>query len=136
MGFTDRFRAQHDELLALAADITEQLKKKEPDAPLIRKQLSSLAGKLNFHLAMEDKALYPRLMKNQGSKTQEVAAKFLRDMGGLGQAFTAYNQKWQLSAIRSDVAGFADETRKVFGALAHRIGRENAELYPLADTDS
>jgi hypothetical protein len=47
--------------------------------------------------------------------------------------FTDYNAKWQVSAIRADVPAFADETRKVFGALAHRIGRETTDLYPLAD---
>ncbi len=132
MGFTDKFRVQHDEILVMAGQISEQLKK-QADAELLRKQLSALAGKVNFHLAMEDKALYPRLQKQKGSRADTLATRFASEMGGLARVFTDYNNKWQVSAIRADVAGFSEETRKVFGALAQRIKRENAELYPLAD---
>lgn len=132
MSFTDKFRVQHDEILALAGQISEQLKKK-PDAEVLRKQLSTLAGKVNFHLAMEDKALYPRLQQQKGSRADTLATRFASEMGGLARVFADYNNKWQVSAIRSDLAGFSEETRKVFGALAHRISRENSELYPLAD---
>ena len=132
MSFTDKFRAQHDEILALATEITGQLKGK-PDAVAVRKMLSNLAGKVNFHLAMEDKALYPRLLQHQDAKSTALAGKFMKEMGGLAQVFVAYNNKWQVTAIKADPSGFSDETRKVFGALAHRISRENTDLYPLAD---
>jgi len=131
MSFTDKFRAQHDEILTLAQEITDKLKN-QPDPGLLRKLLSNLAGKVNFHLAMEDKALYPRLMQ-QDPQAKAMAARFLKEMGGLAQVFIDYNNKWQVSAIRSDLAGFSEETRKVLGALGHRISRENTELYPLAD---
>ena len=132
MSFTDKFRTQHDEILALAGEITAQLHARA-DAVAVRKQLSSLAGKVNFHLAMEDKALYPRLMQQKGSSADAIAAKFQAEMGGLARVFADYNAKWQVSAIRADLPGFTNETRKLFGALAHRIARENADLYPLAD---
>lgn len=135
MGFTDKFRVQHDEILAMTREITDKLKA-EPDAALIRKLLSSLAGKVNFHLAMEDKALYPRLAQQKDTNANALAAKFMTEMGGLAGVFMAYNNKWQVSVIKSDPEGFAHETRKVFGALAHRIQRENTELYPLADIGS
>ena len=57
-------------------------------------------------------------------------------MGGLGKVFSNYNDKWQVSAIRKDTAGFASETQGVFAALTQRIKRENTELYPLADKTS
>jgi Hemerythrin HHE cation binding domain len=130
MSFTDKFRQQHDEILATVGELNDQIKAKA-EAQVLRGVLSNLAGKLNFHLAMEDKALYPRIMKD--GKAQALATKFRDEMGGLGDAFTAYSNKWQASAIRNDPAGFAAETRKVFTALGKRIARENAELYPLAD---
>jgi|tagenome__1003787_1003787.scaffolds.fasta_scaffold17021610_1 hypothetical protein len=131
MGFTDKFRQQHREVLDMVSELNQKLKANE-DAQSLRTSLSALAGKLNFHLAMEDKALYPRLMKIDGA-AQGVAKKFMDEMGGLSDAFGAYNNKWQVSAIRKDPAAFAAETHKVFGALGKRIARENAELYPLAD---
>lgn len=133
MGFTDNFRSQHDEILALAGEIGEMLKAGEPDTAAMRKQLSLLAGKVNFHLAMEDKALYPRLLQRRGTQAEAVAGRFMSEMGGLAEVFAGYNAKWQLSAIRADLPGFGNETRKVFGALAHRIARETTQLYPLAD---
>jgi iron-sulfur cluster repair protein YtfE (RIC family) len=135
MSFTDKFRTQHNEILAIAKEMSTRLKG-DADPAALRKLLSNLAGKLNFHLAMEDQALYPRLMERKDSDAKEMATRFMTEMGGLGKAFTTYNDKWQVSAIRNDPAGFASETQTVFGALSKRIGRENAELYPLADKAS
>jgi hypothetical protein len=136
MGFTDRFRAQHDEILALVDSITRMVEAKERDADAIRRQLSVLVGKVNFHLAMEDKALYPRLLERKGSRAATLAGKFQTEMGGLAEVFAQYAAKWQVSAIRANLPGFAEETRKTFGALRHRIGRETTDLYPLADTET
>lgn len=132
MGYTDKFKAQHDDILQVAGEITSQLKA-NGDPAALRKLLSNMAGKVNFHLAMEDEALYPRLMTGGTAAVKTKAAKFKEEMGGLGRVFTDYSAKWQTSAIRADFDGFANETRKVFGALAKRIERENNELYPLAD---
>lgn len=132
MGFTDKFRQQHDEILGMVGELNQQIKAKG-DAQALRTALSALAGKLNFHLAMEDKALYPRMLKGDG-EAKTTAARFLQEMGGLGEVFQAYNNRWQVSAIRKDPEAFAAETHKVFQALGKRIARENAELYPLADT--
>jgi hypothetical protein len=133
MGFTDKFRAQHDDILALAKEITDAMQRAEPDVQSLRKQLSNLAGKVNLHLAMEDQALYPRLQERTGTPSAALASRFQKEMGGLAAVFTAYNAKWQAAAIRADLPAFTNETRKVFGALAHRITRETTELYPLAD---
>jgi hypothetical protein len=131
MSFTDKFRHQHEEILGMVGELNAKLKAKA-DAQDLRGVLSNLAGKLNFHLALEDKALYPRLMKKDAASSA-LANRFMEEMGGLGAVFSAYNTKWQVTAIRTDPAGFAAETRKVFVALGKRIARENAELYPLAD---
>lgn len=131
MSFTDKFRQQHDEILVIAGEIQKKLKTKA-DAQELRTILSSLAGKLNFHLAMEDKALYPRVMKMDAA-AHAVAKRFVSEMGGLAEQFGAFNNKWQVSAIRSDPDGFASEAHKIFNALGKRVARENAELYPLAD---
>ncbi len=62
MTATQRYRAQHAELFALVTRITPLL----DDANLgkkaaeIRSLISSLAGKLSIHLAMEGKRLYPK----------------------------------------------------------------------------
>src|SRR6478735_7148310 len=110
MGFTDKFRTQHNEIRVIAKEMTKELKG-EADAGVLRKLLSNLAGKLNFHLAMEDQALYPRLMERKDSDAKAMAKQFMDEMGGLGKVFGTYNDKWQVSAIRNDPAGFAAETQ-------------------------
>lgn len=132
MGYTDKFRSQHDEILRAMEEIGAQIRAKATPA-VLRKLLSGLAGKVGFHLAMEDQALYPRLMESSDAAVKTRATKFKDQMGDLGEVFTRYNTRWQVSAIQADMEGFANETRKVMGALAKRIERENAELYPLAD---
>jgi Hemerythrin HHE cation binding domain len=135
MGYTDKFRSQHSDILEVVGDITQNIKV-QADAAVLRRMLSNLAGKLNLHLAMEDKALYPRLMEMKDGDAKEVATRFMTEMGGLGGAFAAYNNKWQVSVIRKDPAGFSKESHAVFSALGKRIARENADLYPLADRAS
>ena len=135
MPYTDNFRRQHDEILALAGDIAARL---QPDtlraeARAVRALLSALAGKLAIHLAMEDKALYPRMAEAGVEDCAALASAFMKEMGGLGAVFAAYNQQWQAAAIAADPAGFGRHTREVFGALGKRIERENRQLYPLAD---
>ncbi len=135
MAYTDSFRRHHQEILALAGEITDKLRPGPgpADPKALRMLLSGLAGKLSVHLAMEDKALYPRMIQADHSNSKALAQTFMTEMGGLGEAFAAYNKKWQASQIGSDPAGFAKETQTVFGALARRIEREDNELYPLAD---
>jgi hypothetical protein len=133
MAYTDNFKRQHQELLAMVGEIAGKLKSDPADAKALRALLSGLAGKLTVHLAMEDKALYPRLAQVNVDNSRAMAATFQKEMGGLAGAFADYNQKWQQNAILADPAGFARATQEVFGALGRRIARENAELYPLAD---
>lgn len=135
MPYTDNFRRQHDEILAIAGEIAARLQPDtlRADTRWVRSLLSALAGKLTIHLAMEDKALYPRLAEADVEDCAALALAFMKEMGGLGAAFAAYNQKWQAGAIGEDPARFILETREVFGALGKRIERENRQLYPMAD---
>ena len=135
MPYTDNFRRQHQEILSVVGEIQAKLKpdtvRNDPKA--VRTLLSALAGKLTIHLAMEDKALYPRMIQADVDNSKAMATTFQAEMGGIGQVFTAYNQKWQAGTIGADPAGFVRETQDLFGALGKRIERENGQLYPLAD---
>lgn len=133
MAYTDNFKRQHQEMLGIVGDIVGKLKSQPADAKALRTLLSALAGKLTVHLAMEDKALYPRLAQANVDNSRALANAFQQEMGGLAGIFADYNQKWQQNAIQADPGGFALATQEVFGALGRRIARENAELYPLAD---
>jgi hemerythrin-like domain-containing protein len=133
MAYSDNFRRQHQDLLAMAGEIAGKLKAEPGDARGLRNLLSAMAGKLTVHLAMEDKALYPRLAQVNVDNSRSIAEAFQQEMGNLAGSFADYNQKWQVNVIAADPAGFARDTHAVFAAIGRRIARENAELYPLAD---
>ncbi len=136
MSVTDNFRRQHNEIVDVVQKIAaglnaEELKK---DASAIRELLMMLAGKLKMHLAMEDKALYPNLINHTNDDVRNTAKKFVEEMGGIKEAFTAYVEKWSIAGkIENDAEEFVRETQNLFAALGNRVERENNELYPLLE---
>lgn len=136
MARTDSFKEQHKEMLELVKQINHKL---DPaalakDAVEVRSILSALAGKLLVHLAMEDKNLYPVMLGSSDENAKKMAQSFIDEMGTLATTFKSYTTKWASpQLIQADSAGFCNETKAVFQALGQRIGKEEANLYPLAD---
>ncbi len=136
MSGTKTFRDQHDNLLKIASEISVHLNVDEllNDASEVRSLLSKLLGKLTIHLAMEDKALYPRLLEHSDERVKSMAKRFIDEMGSLGEAVNAYKNKWPSALpIQKDPSDFIDQTKGIFDALAKRIERENNELYKMVD---
>ena len=136
MTATQRYRAQHAELFALVTQITPLL----DDANLgkkaaeIRSLISSLAGKLSIHLAMEDKRLYPKLIAHSNPDVRALATHYSEEMGSLSDDFTKFNQCWLTAAlIEKDPVTFVGEMKFVLTALQTRIDKEDNRLYKLVD---
>ncbi len=136
MAYTKKFRAQHGELLNVVKAIVKLLDENglRKDATEVRHLLSVLHGKLSVHLAMEDKSLYPRLLRHHDGDIRATTQRYIDEMGSLAGAFKDYIGRWPTpSAIQSDPATFIAETGGVFEALGKRVDQENNELYVLAD---
>jgi len=75
MSKTKTFRDQHEELIKIATQISSRLNADalSKDANEVRSLLSKLLGKLNVHLAMEDRNLYPNLLKHPNEKVRSMA---------------------------------------------------------------
>lgn len=136
MSRTENFRRQHREIHQVVREIDALLEiedlKREPVR--VRLLLSELAGKLSVHLAMEDNALYPRLMNHKDPQVATLASRYMSEMGGIKSAFLDYSQRWRVAdAVERAPQAFIEETRVIFDALARRIHREDNELYPLVD---
>jgi len=130
----DNFKRQHDDLVKVANEISGLLNPVQlsKDAVQVRTLLSTLAGKLKIHLAMEDKALYPKLLAHHDEVVRRTATQFMDEMGGISEAFTSYLNKWPTaSVIQSNASTFVRETKEIFSALSMRIQKENNKLYPL-----
>lgn len=133
---TESYRKHHTEVRALAARIENLLDPvsintdPEPVATVTRE----LFGKFGVHLAIEDAALYPRMISHGDPNLRRVAQAFQQEMGGLKVQFEDYKQRWPgPTAIAGNPREFVNDTRKVLAALQHRIGREDTELYDLYD---
>ena len=136
MTSTDKFRQQHNELLNLANELQELLDENilVEDGTAARRCLGSFMGRLQMHLAMEDKVLYPELEAHKNPEVATLARRFSAEMKTMPINVVAYNVRWATpSAIKADACGFIEETRAVIKFLTDRIRRENQELYAMAD---
>ena len=136
MKVTDNFRKQHVEILETVNEILGSMDATslEKDATKIRHLLSKIAGKINVHLAMEDKSLYPKMINHDSEKVRKIAKTYMNEMSNINQKFKNYISKWpNPMVIQADSRAFIRETREIFAALQRRIERENVELYPLLE---
>ncbi len=136
MGYTQKFRDQHDELLEKAGELSKLLddEKLTNDATAARDVLSSLLGKLKIHLAVEDKALYPKLKNLGNPEIAAIATQYQEEMGGIAEFVSNYSKKWPSAYAISDNAKlFIEETKQLISALGTRIKKENDHLYKLVD---
>ena len=133
---TANFRRQHDDILSIATEISNLLNAQalSKDASNIAILNAKLAGKVKFHLAMEDDSLYPRLLKENDDKVKSLAQKYISEMGGISKTYLAYLDKWKnATAIQANAMQYVNETKNLFKVLADRISKENNELYPIID---
>jgi hypothetical protein len=133
---TLRFQRQHDELLALAKTLLESLDTRalETDPTVARRALAVFAGRLRVHAAMEQEALYPRLLASTNQVVADKARELLEEIGPLYDQFFKHLDVWShATAIKSDPEAFCRETMALLYRLRVRMKRENEELYPLAD---
>jgi hypothetical protein len=138
MSKTESFRAQHKEIGELVLRVEKDLSPDKLRAPgkaeEVRSTLSSLAGKLAIHLAMEDKSLYPQMLSSNNDEAKKMADSYAKEMGTLAGAFKDYVTKWgNAGIIRDDAEAFCAQTKEVFTLLKKRVEREEAHLYPLRD---
>ena len=104
------------------------------EAAEVRRLLAQFSGKLRIHAAMENEALYPRLLDDPDEEVRAVARRLLAEVGGLYEEFDGYTERWATAAqIAERPREFVNDTMKVMQRLGARMTREGAELYPLAD---
>ena len=136
MDRTSNLIKQHEDLAGLVTEINLYLEpeKIRENASKVRSILSSLGGKLRVHLVLEDKVLYPFLIKSDDKKIRELTDQYITEMGHIKVAFSDYSKKWSSpTTISAGAENFISDTQSVFSVLAKRIEKENNELYPMVD---
>lgn len=133
---TESYRQHHLEVRALVTRINALLDPTSIDADPapVAVVIRELFGKFGVHLAIEDAALYPRMVEHSDPRLRLAAETFQREMGGLKAEFDAYRNRWPgPTAIARNPREFIGETRNILAALQHRIDREDRDLYDLYD---
>lgn len=135
-GSTDRFVRQHEELMLLGKALGRELDTRTiaEDPSRVRRALAAFSGKLRIHAAMEQQALYPRLLASDDAAVAGKARALESEIGPLYQSFFDYLATWSApGAIQNEMEGFCRETMLQLYQLSTRMKRENRELYPLVD---
>ena len=133
---TESYRRHHQELRELITDIQSLLSngKVADNLEAISGVVRRLSAKFGTHLAIEDKAFYPKAIAAADSGLSALATRFQSEMGPISGQFDAYRKKWPGPlAISRDTEAFVNETIKIIEAFNYRLEREETELYALYD---
>jgi hypothetical protein len=131
---TETFRRQHDELVRLAGVLVELVARDPMPASEVQRTLSKLAGVLRVHAAMEDEALYPRLLRHDDPELRALARDFLDRFGSAYRGFLDFRAQWSsIEQIAAAPADLARGARAVAELLGRRIAEENTVLYERVD---
>ncbi len=134
----ERLRDEHRRLLTLAGHLGRHVAGAFPHDAKARDDFNAVRirfrTELIAHLKREDWVLYPSLLASGDRELTDTAQNFVDEMGHISDAFAAYSRLWLPDAIAADWPGYCAATQAVLDALAARIEREDAGLYPLALT--
>ncbi len=123
---------QHKEAARLIGELEGKLSNPVEEAEAIKQILTTLIGKLNFHISMEDKFIYPKAVESTEESLKTTTTKMQVEMAPLGDALGEYAKKWlNVNGIKSDADTFVVETKVVIAALKSRIEAEERDFYPL-----
>ena len=129
-----QLRNEHAELIKIVDELKALVGGDTPPAAVelfnVRRRLS---GVLIAHLKAEDWVLYPPLLTCDDPEIAATARQFVDEMGGLAQAYSVFNERWDALSIESDWQGYRKAAGGIIEALTNRIVRENRDLYPLLE---
>lgn len=117
------------EEINLIKDLTSEPNVEE-HARDIAMHVSVLAGKIKYHLSMEDQYLYPKLHTSGNDQVKNLTDSFQSEMGGLGSSFVAYKNQYNTAPkIVQNQETLKSNTLEILGAIEKRIQKEEKELY-------
>lgn len=110
----------------ITSEITDEL------AGELAKHINLLAGKLNIHLSMEDKYLYPSLKENE--LTNLSIDEYINEMSGLAKEFNSFKEKYNTKQkLLSNIPSFKLDGKKIINKILLRIKKEENTIYKLID---
>lgn len=130
----DRYVEHHTEIHGLLEDLHHRLQPGSFDALGARQLLVTLGARLNIHLAFEDRALHPTLLKSPDAAVREKTLAYMGEVGGLKDAMTAHLKRWLATTeVLADPETFRTSTLDVLRSLERRLQAEDQDFYPFIE---
>ena len=127
-----KFESQHQDALVLLDQLESQCNAKELDSFTLSETLVNLAAKLKFHLAMEDKFLYPKAAQSTDDSLKNLSEMMKDEMMEISLVFDRFVNRWTRITIQRESSQFIKEAHQIILAIRTRIEKEESGLYPLA----
>ena len=133
-----RYKDDHEHLEKLTSKIYPYLNVKDVlgDTRTIKSLVGDLISALDIHLAVEDKSLYPLLLKHSSRQVTDTVQSFIDEMGEIRKNVLLYRKKWtRISKIQDEPNQFIGETSIILEELNTRMKKETLELFTLLDKE-
>ena len=128
------YREQHSEILGMVDDLRPLLNEESLKIRTVAKTahnlLCEIAAKLNAHLVVEDKELYPSLLTHADESVRNTAWGFISGQHSIRQLVDRYNKTWLKDCNFEFTEEFLKDTRELLELLAIRVDREERVLFP------
>ena len=133
--YINRLKQDHDVFLAFVTKLRNLAQAGVlQNSGAICEIINGISSRIKVHLAIEDRILYPELLKSSDPAIANISKVFQSEMNGIAAAYTEFARKWNNSSrVAANPDEFKKEADAIFEALHARIQRENKELYPLAE---
>tara|TARA_B100000959_G_scaffold221904_1_gene234777 strand:+ start:1129 stop:1620 length:492 start_codon:yes stop_codon:yes gene_type:complete len=134
----EHFKKQHSEILQIFSNIQEKISSGTSQESIsdVVFLLTSLSDKLDNHLKIEDKYLYPSLKKeDQPDLVRFIANQFIDEMGKVYSDFKEFEKKWPKENILNNPSFFINETNNLFLAVKERVEKEEKILFVLLENN-
>jgi len=131
MNAVNVYRRQHGEIQATIGALSNLLRAQDAVSRTfdIRVVLNDLSSKVNDHLTLEDRVLYPKLREHEDARVRAAAAELQDELNGLHTVCDHYFKAWSnVTAIAERFPTFRAETRAVLARLEERMKREDEAL--------
>lgn len=131
-----RYHEQHADIRQQADELQRRI---EParfvmDPGAARQALVTLGARLSIHLAFEDTALYPTVLRHPGAQVQRRTRQYMDEMGGIKAALKAHLQAWaSTQRVQAEGEAFRRETQAILKALQARLDAEDRDFYPMLE---
>jgi len=121
---------EHRELRGMAERLRGIVSCQVADSAAIAVLRWQFCRKLADHCAAEERSVYELLITTGDPEVTQLILALRDEVGSLDTDFRAYVAEWPIDRVNREWAHFGDVTHVLLERLAHRIMREEQELFP------